>query len=135
MCEADRQVSEREQRNREKPLKGGQIICNSACLPTTMLKRLTSTSAIDARFPNGSHLTPSQKRAHATLLIQAGADTTGTALESTPRFMMLDEKILERAHEEIYAADQAGHLTSPIQFEELANISHFSWLVFKKASV
>jgi cytochrome P450 len=53
-----------------------------------------------------------------TLLIQAGADTTGTALGSTLRFMLLDEKIFRRAHEEIHAADQAGHLTTPVQFEE-----------------
>jgi cytochrome P450 len=83
-----------------------------------MLKRLTSTSAIAARFPDGSNLTPFQKRAHVTLLIQAGADTTGTALGSTLRFMLLDEKILQRVHEEIHAADEAGHLTTPIQFEE-----------------
>jgi cytochrome P450 len=67
---------------------------------------------------NGSPLSPMQKRAHATLLIQAGADTTGTGLGSTLRFIAMDPKRKEKAAEEIRVADQAGHLSTPIKYEE-----------------
>lgn len=75
-------------------------------------------SCLDARYADGSPLTPSQKRAHVTLLIQAGADTTGTALGSTLRFMALDKEVFARSRQEIDAADKAGHLSNPIQYEE-----------------
>jgi cytochrome P450 len=67
---------------------------------------------------NGSPLSPVQKRAHATLLIQAGADTTGTGLGSTLRFLAMHPKEKEQALQEIQAADQAGLLSSPIKYEE-----------------
>lgn len=73
---------------------------------------------MEARYADGSPLTPLQKRAHVTLLIQAGADTTGTALGSILRFLVENPEALRRAREEIDAAEKAGHLSSPIQFEE-----------------
>jgi cytochrome P450 len=59
-----------------------------------------------------------QIRAHATLLIQAGADTTGTGLGATLRFLAMNLKKKEQASEEIQAADAAGHLSTPIKYEE-----------------
>ena len=59
-----------------------------------------------------------QKRAHATLLIQAGADTTGTGLGSTLRFIAINPKIKEKAFKEIEKADRAGNLSNPIKYEE-----------------
>jgi cytochrome P450 len=47
---------------------------------------LNTSSCLDARFSDGSPLNPTQKRAHITILIQAGADTTGTSLGSALRF-------------------------------------------------
>jgi hypothetical protein len=38
----------------------------------------------------GEPLSPVQKRAYITLVIQAGADTTGTALGSTLRFLSIN---------------------------------------------
>lgn len=75
-------------------------------------------SCISARYADGSSLTPSEKRAHCTLLIQAGADTTGTALGSVLRFLVTDPAALKKARDEIVAADQAGKLSTPIMYEE-----------------
>ncbi|KAF1996048.1 cytochrome P450 [Amniculicola lignicola CBS 123094] len=103
MSEADRQVTEREKRISEKGFQGK---------PDFM------QHCLEARFSDGSPLTPMQKRAHVTLLIQAGADTTGTALGSILRFMVLDKTAFARARSEIDAANKAGHLSTPIQYEE-----------------
>jgi cytochrome P450 len=59
-----------------------------------------------------------QKRAHVTLLIQAGADTTGTALGSILRFLVTHPSALARARAEIDSADQSQLLSNPIRFEE-----------------
>lgn len=68
---------------------------------------------------DGELLSPVQKRAHITLLIQAGADTTGTALGSTLRFLLTHPSVLARARAEIAAADAAGKLSpSVVQYEE-----------------
>lgn len=75
-------------------------------------------SCLEARYADGSPLTPAQKRAHVTLLIQAGADTTGTALGCILRYMVADPAIFKRAQAEIDAADKAGLLSTPIKFEE-----------------
>jgi cytochrome P450 len=68
---------------------------------------------------DGEPLSGLQKRAHVTLLIQAGADTTGTALGSTLRFLALDSEKKDKAIKEIQAADQAGKLSTPVKFEEV----------------
>lgn len=75
-------------------------------------------SCLDARFPDGSTLTPSQKRAHVTLLIQAGADTTATAMGCILRFLVTNPSAYAKARAEIDKADQANSLSTPIQFEE-----------------
>jgi cytochrome P450 len=75
-------------------------------------------SCIDARFASSAPLSPSQKRAHVTLLIQAGADTTGTALGSILRFLLTHPPSLARARAEIASAEHANLLSTPIQFEE-----------------
>jgi cytochrome P450 len=59
-----------------------------------------------------------QKRAHVTLLVQAGADTTATALGSILRFLISDPAVLARVRAEIETADKAGRLSQPILFEE-----------------
>jgi cytochrome P450 len=75
-------------------------------------------SCLDARLANGLPLTGSQKRAHVTLLIQAGADTTATAMGCILRFLVTNPSKLGKAREEIDKADRAGLLSAPIQFEE-----------------
>ncbi|KAI8288094.1 hypothetical protein K4K60_011683 [Colletotrichum sp. SAR11_57] len=103
MAQADRQVSERERRMEEEAF--------------TQEKPDFMQLALEARI-DGKPLTSSQKRAHVTLLIQAGADTTGTALGSTLRFLLTHPLALARARAEISAADQAGHLSPTIQYQE-----------------
>lgn len=75
-------------------------------------------SCLEARYSDGSPLTPVQKRSHITLLIQAGADTTGTALGSILRFVATTPAAFARARLEIDMADQAGLLSTPIKYEE-----------------
>jgi len=72
---------------------------------------------LDARI-DGHPLTPWQKRSHVTLLIQAGADTTGTGLGSTLRFLVTQSDKLQRAESEIRKCDQQGLLSTPIKYEE-----------------
>lgn len=74
-------------------------------------------SCLDARV-DGIPLSPVQKRAHATLLIQAGADTTGTGLGATLRFLAMNPEAKDRAFQEVEAADQEGWLSNPIKYEE-----------------
>jgi cytochrome P450 len=50
------------------------------------------------------------------LLIQAGADTTGTALGSILRFLVVNKSAYSRAQAEIDAV--AGRLSNPIKYEE-----------------
>ncbi|KAK6866397.1 cytochrome P450 [Apiospora arundinis] len=75
---------------------------------------------LDARYDSGAPLSPIVKRAHVTLLIQAGADTTATALSSTLRFLMVQDggRVLAKARAEIEAAERAGQLSDPITYEE-----------------
>lgn len=103
MSEADRQVTTREMQTKEKPFDG---------------KRDFMQHCLEARFSDGSPLTPTQKRAHVTLLIQAGADTTGTALGSILRYLVTDPSVYARAQAEIDTVDKAGLLSTPIKFEE-----------------
>ncbi|KAH8819387.1 cytochrome P450 monooxygenase [Xylogone sp. PMI_703] len=74
--------------------------------------------ALDARM-DGKPLSPIQKRAHVTLLIQAGADTTGTGLGSTLRFLATHPDALAKARKEIEEADKAGKLSTPVKYEEV----------------
>jgi cytochrome P450 len=106
-------------RLRRKHPRASQISCSSEYHPRA--KRglgLIDASCLDARYPDGSPLTPSQRRAHVTLLIQAGADTTGTALGSILRFLVTDPAAFARARAEIDLAAENGLLSQPIQFEE-----------------
>ncbi|KAF2993312.1 hypothetical protein E8E13_000692 [Curvularia kusanoi] len=106
MCEADRQVCAREEMNRREE-KGGEEA------PKDFMQH-----CLDARLPDGTPLTASQKRAHITLLIQAGADTTATAMGCILRFLVTHPHALTKARAELHAADRAHHLSTPIQFEE-----------------
>lgn len=103
MAEADRQVSNREKALSEGTYKAKQPDFLQWCL--------------DARR-NEQPLTPVEKRAHVTLLIQAGADTTGTALGSTLRFLVTHHSAMERVRSEIDAAEMAGKLSTPVKYEE-----------------
>ncbi|KAK1622509.1 cytochrome P450 monooxygenase-like protein [Colletotrichum phormii] len=104
MRQADREVSGREQRMSQEDFpKKDQISCNCWCLEARM---------------DGQPLTAMQKRAHVTLLIQAGADTTGTALDSTLRFILTHAPVFARVRAELKAASDARLLSTPIQFEE-----------------
>ncbi|KAI1488290.1 cytochrome P450 [Biscogniauxia mediterranea] len=69
---------------------------------------------LDARFPDGSPLTYADKHAHITFLFQAGADTTGTALGCTLRYLLTHPSALQRARAEIHAADAARQLSRPV---------------------
>jgi cytochrome P450 len=76
---------------------------------------------------NGKPLSPAQKRAHVTLLFQAGTDTVGTAIGSMLRFLLKDPACMTKAVAEIDDARAAGHLSSPIQYEETR--SHLPFVV------
>jgi cytochrome P450 len=78
-------------------------------------------------------LSAEQKRAHATLLIQAGADTTGTSLGSTLRFVATNPVSKSKAVEEIQRADAEGKLSNPILHEETVNHLPYTLACIKEA--
>ncbi|CAN9185692.1 unnamed protein product [Alternaria alternata] len=112
MGEADRQVTRREQQNKEKPFDGRPDFLQH-CL--------------DARYSDGSPLTPTQKRAHVTLLYQAGADTTGTALGCILRLILTDPSTLARVRAELDVAESSGLLSTPIRYDE--TLQHLPFFV------
>lgn len=67
---------------------------------------------------NGEPLSAAQKHAHVTLLLQAGIDTSATALTSVIRFLAVNSAIQNRVFEEIEAADKDDKLSTPIRYEE-----------------
>lgn len=67
---------------------------------------------------DGQPLSSLQKLSHITLLIQAGADTTGTGLGSTLRFLATHPEKKLKAEQEIQDADAKGLLSTPIKYEE-----------------
>ncbi|KAK7979952.1 hypothetical protein PG989_012409 [Apiospora arundinis] len=74
--------------------------------------------AIDARIDD-EPLSDMQKLANMTLLIQAGADTTGTGLGATLRFILKYPEVLAKVRAELSAADAKGLLSHPVvQYDE-----------------
>lgn len=112
ICEADRQLTRREKNIAEKPFEGR---------PDFM------QHCVEARYSDGSSLTPIQKRAHVTLLVQAGVDTTATALTSIFQLLLLNPSALARVRAEIEKADAAGLLSTPVLYEETRQ--HLPFLV------
>lgn len=104
MGEAERQIAAREKLIAEEKFQGKPDFLQH-CL--------------EARFSDGSSLSPLQKLSHVTLLILAGADTTGTAMGMTLQFMLTNPSVLERAQAEIEAADSKGLLSTPIRYDEM----------------
>jgi len=84
-------------------------------------------SCLDARYSDGSPLTPTQKRAHVTLLYQAGADTTGTALGCILRLILTNPSTLARVRTELDAAESSGLLSTPIRYDE--TLQHLPFFV------
>lgn len=66
----------------------------------------------------GEPLSDMQRISHVTLLIQAGADTTGTALGSTLRFLVTNPEKKAKAMKELDDANSAGLLSTPVKYEE-----------------
>jgi len=96
--------------------------------------RTDETSCLEARKPATKQpLTPIEKRAHVTLLIQAGADTTATSLGSTLRFLLLNPETLAKARREIDTADDLGKLSSPIAYEESRTLLPYTGASIKEA--
>ncbi|KAF7892409.1 uncharacterized protein EAF01_010489 [Botrytis porri] len=81
---------------------------------------------LDARI-NDEPLTPLQKRSHVTLLIQAGADTTGTALGAIIRFLATTPGCYSKALAQIREAEAKNLLSTPIQDEEVR--AHLPYLI------
>ncbi|PQE19206.1 cytochrome P450 17A1 protein [Rutstroemia sp. NJR-2017a BBW] len=72
---------------------------------------------LEARM-DGHPLSHQQKQTHITLLIQAGADSTGTLLSSTLRFLTVTPGALDKAIKEISAAETSNLLSTPVKYEE-----------------
>ncbi|KAI9643772.1 hypothetical protein NHQ30_007121 [Ciborinia camelliae] len=81
---------------------------------------------LDARIDN-EPLSFIQRCAHITLLIQAGADTTATALGSTLRFLATTRGSMAQALDEIRRAEKKNLLSTPIRDEETR--AHLPYIV------
>ena len=101
--QADRLVTERERRIEEEGF--------------TQEKPDFMQLGLEARV-DGEPLSGVEKRAHVTILVMAGADTTGTALGSTLNYLLMNPRCLEKVREEIDKADAERLLSVPVQYEE-----------------
>jgi hypothetical protein len=99
--------------------------------PTGYSANLT-LSCIDARI-DGKPLSEDQKRAHITLLIQAGSDTTSNSLSAIFRLLVTNLDKLDRAYEEIRAADKAGKLSSIVKYDEARTHLPFTTACIKES--
>ncbi|KAK5659955.1 hypothetical protein OQA88_13420 [Cercophora sp. LCS_1] len=90
---------------------------------------------LEARV-DGKPLNAVQKRAHVTIPVMAGADTTGTAMGSTLDYLLTHPSCLHKLRAEIDAADAKGVL-SPIQYEETRQyLPHMTaWWTLSQAAV
>ncbi|KAK8108179.1 pisatin demethylase [Apiospora kogelbergensis] len=107
------------QRAREISERHGQLQRNDKT-PKTSAPPFTDAlqHAIDARIDD-EPLTDEQKLANMTLFIQAGADTTGTGLGATLRFILSHPEVLAKVREELATADAKGLLSDPVvQYDE-----------------
>ncbi|KAH8589289.1 cytochrome P450 17A1 [Bisporella sp. PMI_857] len=75
---------------------------------------------------DGEPLTPTQKIAPMALRIQAGADTTGTALGCTLLLLTTHPRKLAKVRHEIEAADVEGYLREVVQYDETRE--HLSYI-------
>lgn len=107
MAQGAREISDRHARLQQKE-KGETLPAFNDVLQTAM----------DARIDD-EPLNDTQRLAHMTLLIQAGADTTGTGLGATLRFILKYPAVLAQVRAELAAADARGALSSPVvQYDE-----------------
>lgn len=73
---------------------------------------------IDARIDD-EPLDDVKKLAHMTILIQAGADTTGTGLGATLSLILSHPRVLARVRQEMAEAEARGELSEPaVQYDE-----------------
>ncbi|KAK4183174.1 Pisatin demethylase [Podospora australis] len=98
----------------------GFIIHQADQLVTDRENRIENeiTARTSQIFFNSKPLNDIQKRGHVTILIQAGADTTGSAMGSTLRYLLANPGCLAKARTEVDAADAKGLLSTPVQYEE-----------------
>ena len=128
MGEANRQVNEREELLKNDSYKGEPDFLQQYVILRFMpgSNSADRVSCLDARR-DGQPLTDIEKRSHVTLLIQAGADTTGTGLGSTLRYLIINPDKKKLAQQEIDEADRAGKLSTPVKYEEVRqHLPYFS---------
>lgn len=70
---------------------------------------------------DGKPLPREIKQSHVTLLIQAGADTTGSSLAAVFRSLSTHPAILAKAPKEIDTAFENSRLLSPVKVQETLN--------------
>ncbi|KAI7779521.1 hypothetical protein LA080_000805 [Diaporthe eres] len=111
VTQANREIAERERR-----MEMGEPRPDPPDMLQLTLEATVGGSGED--YGSARPLTPTQKTAHMTLLIQAGVDTTGSGLGATLRLLLTHPHALERVRAEIAAADAKGLLSPVVQYDE-----------------
>lgn len=88
---------------------------------------------LDARGEDGKPLDIDYIKAETVLVLIAGTDTTGTAVQSLVHFVLANERVYDKLMAEVDAATKEGHLSDIPKFDEVIRYCPYYVACIKEA--